>query len=273
MTVSTKKRISSERHDGFTSRRPTRAIFAALSAILVVATIHASEAGTDDWRSMRVSSDMLAKLPPLVRVVPTKLDEVRTSEVRGPGNGTNRRVIGIGAPLVDVVVAAYGGSAARMFFAALTPTARYDFVCTVPSEPGKALQEELRKELGLIGRHEMRETDVLLLRVREANAGGLKPGAPARPGEHSIWSATQYACFNEPIEKGLRSYLEEHLDIPVIDETNLIGRYNIDFTWAHFGQYPPKPEKLKQIVLEDLGLDLVPARKSIEVLVLDRAKL
>ena len=63
----------------------------------------------------------------------------------------------------------------------------------------------------------------------------------------------------------LARFLEDALHTPVVDQTGLTNHYDINFTGGS------DPEKLKQTVLNETGLELVPDRAPIEFLVVDKA--
>src|SRR5882762_9199117 len=89
----------------------------------------------------------------------------------------------------DFLTTAYARSRWRTIFQAALPTNNYDFIAKLPkgSKPQNvfaALQQEIKREFGLTGRLETRETDVLLLSVKDPNTGGLRPSTTQR-GESS----------------------------------------------------------------------------------------
>jgi hypothetical protein len=51
-----------------------------------------------------------------------------------------------------------------------------DMMLTLTNHPIEALQQEIRKQFGFVARHELIETNVLLLRVAKSDAPGLKAG-------------------------------------------------------------------------------------------------
>ena len=69
----------------------------------------------------------------------------------------------------------------------------------------------------------------------------------------------------------LRRGLENSLGKPVIDETNLKGTFDIELKWTQADRDRPNPEALTKAVRDQLGLQLTPARRRIEVLVIDKA--
>jgi uncharacterized protein (TIGR03435 family) len=63
--------------------------------------------------------------------------------------------------------------------------------------------------------------------------------------------------------------LEGFLRQPVVDETGLKDHYSIDLRWQNSGQKLPA---IRKALREQLGLDLVPGRETIEVLMVDKEK-
>jgi uncharacterized protein (TIGR03435 family) len=81
-----------------------------------------------------------------------------------------------------------------------------------------------------------------------------------------------YHATNMPISD-LREFLEDNIfRQPVIDQTGLTNKYDIILDWqaAHYPSIDY--DSLKKVLLEQLGLELVPARKRIEMLVVEQAK-
>jgi len=65
----------------------------------------------------------------------------------------------------------------------------------------------------------------------------------------------------------LAANLEPILKIPVLNQTGLAGNFDIDLKWDD-----RNPEGLKQTVLDTLGLELVPGRVPVEMLVVEKVK-
>lgn len=117
--------------------------------------------------------------------------------------------------------------------------------------------------------------DVLVLKARTPNAPGSQP--PVAGGQkdymaHSTsWS--EFVCNYGPLSTdaepftGLQRCLENEFEKPVVDETGLTGNFSIDLKWNVSGLY--HHEGLEQALLDQLGLELVPARRSIKVLVVE----
>ena len=157
------------------------------------------------------------------------------------------------------------------------PAGSFDYLFTKriakSSDVKEELQNQIKKQFGLVCRKELRETDVLLLKLETTNAPQLKP---TEGGSEGIgWSSGKLSCTNLPISR-LALYLEGTVNnLPVLDETGLTNNFdfnNIDFglAWDRGGH--PNLQELNQALLDQLGLELVPGRESIEMLVVEKMK-
>jgi len=160
----------------------------------------------------------------------------------------------------------------RIIFPSDMPGGFYDYIANLTNGSQQALQALIKKKFGLVGKYEMRDADVLLLKVDHPNAPGLKPGTPSQPeiGFFPI-SNGKIHYKNYPISKLCRD-LEWNLQVPVIDQTELTGNYDLDC--PDYFAIPPSEriEKIKQVLPEELGLKLVPTNLPIEMLVVEKAR-
>jgi hypothetical protein len=85
-----------------------------------------------------------------------------------------------------------------MAFTAGEPQEKYDFISTLRRGTEEALQREVKKTLGLTGRWQKLETNILALRVRNPGAPGLKPAA-WNPSESGNLSGGHIHCFGEAL--------------------------------------------------------------------------
>ena len=227
---------------------------------------HRAEAS---WRIPNPNPD---RAPLLVKILPTKFpDSVDSLNVGSRGDNW----IGVGEPVLQIVRVAYGWRPGRILFTSTQPTERYDFISTLPRATGPALQAELKSKLGFVGHREMRDMDVLVLKVRRANAPGLKP--PTNGGKDNIHTG-RYYCDNAPISSdsgwypGVARFLEDYFEMPVIDQTGLTQNFHIDLKWDERFKGDPDHEALKEALLDQLGLELVPSNMPIEMLVVEKVK-
>lgn len=219
--------------------------------------------GTYPWQVQNVNTGLLNQVPPQVRIVPTKFPN------SGGGVGSSvDKVLGINQPVQAILVAAYGGSSSRLVLNTQLPGEKYDFIANLPQGSLKALQDEIKRKFALIAHHETRETNVLRLAVKAAGADGLRPsqsqGGSARSG------AGQFSCVNQPISS-LIGMLQQSFGMPIVDQTALNGRYDIDLRWDETDFQKPNREALKQALGDELGLELIPATEPIEMLVVQRS--
>ena len=228
-------------------------------AIAVAVMVKVERRRHSAWDVLRPDLALLQKTPPQVRLVPTKF-------VWGGGwvmDGD--KMIGIGVQLRSIVQTAYRVPGARVVVATALPPFRYDFIANLKKGSLEALQQEIKRETGVVARRETRETDVLVLTVRYANGRDLKP-SDETSSPQTQYQDGEYFWSHQPLST-LAQMLEQKLDSPVVDETNLAGDFDFHLKWNWRGS----PDALKRDLSEQLGLALAPARRSIEVLVIDRA--
>ncbi len=216
------------------------------------------------WEVPNPNVKVLEQAPPQVTIFPAKF-------LKSGGGGwaaQNGRVLGISAGIIDMLEAAYA-TQARMVFSTELPQDRYDFIANLPNGTAQALQMEIKRKFGLIGRREMIETNVLVLTVKHSNAPGLKPNRTG--GHNNNPQFGEYSCVNQPISR-LAYFLELYLGVPIIDRTDLAGSFDMDVKWDEPDRQHRNVDGLKQALLEQLGLELVPDSEPIEMLVVEKAK-
>jgi len=214
------------------------------------------------------SSLTLTKAPPVLAVQVTHfpyqtggsmwLNLPNTNHVEGIGRDTT---------LVSILQLAYGFEPTRMVLPNNLPDTNFDFMATLPNCSRKAFQDAIEQKLGLRGRPEMVRTNVLLLQVKNADAPGLKISITTTPGWRQQWGDAVYCATNLPVSD-LASFLEQTpLKRPVIDETGLAHKYDIDIKWEAHDE-----DSLKKVLLDQLGLELVPTNMAVEMLVVVESK-
>jgi uncharacterized protein (TIGR03435 family) len=81
-----------------------------------------------------------------------------------------------------------------------------------------------------------------------------------------------YVQKNEPVRTLANSLEGSFLTVPVIDQTGLSGSFDIDLAWEERDRQHPNAEALKEALLDQLGLELVPSLEPIQMLVVEKAK-
>jgi uncharacterized protein (TIGR03435 family) len=180
----------------------------------------------------------------------------------------NKKIIGLAVPVAGVWGHAYNISRTRIVNQNLLPSGKYDFISSDSPHPSKALQSALSKQFGLVAAKEMVETNVLVLSVARAGAPGLKPSTEG--GWNFSVTPGQWT-FSHVGMSGLALEVEHCLNVPVIDQTGLADLYDVNLIWGE-GGWTPDPDKLKQALLDQLGLQLTQDTQSVEMLVLKKAR-
>jgi uncharacterized protein (TIGR03435 family) len=173
-----------------------------------------------------------------------------------------------GFTLREAISHAYQISRVRIIAPASSDQARYDFLIQTPPESDSLLmalfQQALEAAFRLKARRETKLTDVYLLIVPKGGAPNLK--VSSRPeGSGASWGPGKLKMSGSSPED-LAFCLEDLLHQPVIDETGLKGRYHLELTWD-----AKKPGSMLKAVREQLGLELAPARRAVEMLIVETA--
>jgi len=219
----------------------------------------------DNPKYWKLDDRVLNRLPSVLVLRPTKFSQ------GGGSISTGKRALGMKVTPEDLLGDAYGFSAARMVFNTELPETNFDFIMTPPYEPFKPLQGEIKKQLGLTAHPEMREVDVLQLRCKVANHPGIKPGDDGNMGMSG--GMGEIKIVNQPLTY-VAAYLQGYFRIPITDHTQVSGRHNLTLKWAWNGKLSETEERnrIRQALLDQLGLELVPAREQIEMPMVEKVK-
>ena len=232
---------------------------------------------TYPWQVRNANSDVLRNVPPQVRIAPARYPgTMGAGVVNMSDNHGDGQILGIAQSVETILDSAYGVDSARTIIAtdARLPQGRYDFIANLQSGNEFGLQKEIRSKFGLTGTLETRDTDVLCLQVQNPGATGLKPAdlrhINPRDGNASSRSGAGYfTCKNQPLSD-LAWFLEYHFNVPVVDQTAVTNRLDIDLKWDEANYQHPNLENLKQALLDQLGLVLMPSNMPIQMLVVDK---
>jgi uncharacterized protein (TIGR03435 family) len=171
----------------------------------------------------------------------------------------------------DLIDNAYGFGYTRTVFVADMPPDRYDVMATVPGGSDELLKNELKKRYGLTAHSEMRGADVLLLKVQNPNPPGLKPHR-GDDGNSSSWMGGdgKITIQNQKLS-GFIGTIDSRVGVPVLDETGLTGNCDLHLQWK---REPGESDKAAFVraLREQLGFELVPSRKPIKMLIVEKAK-
>ena len=245
-------------------------LFATGTTMITVKTVQHHREGLVWDHITRRDRQQLENAPPASSIRATKFAPEMTGEME-----TRGKVLGLHRPFDAILSRAYDVMPCRIIALAPLPSGNFDFIISGPNPPRNALALAIKEEFGLSGKLESRETDVLTLTVNRRNAPGLiptfTPGASSLEDGHLTHSGASMTQ--------LAQLLEHYLGTPVIDQTGLSDRYVIDLKWPQTGEgsvpnihgRTTNPEGLKQALLIQLGLQLVPDRKVVEMLIVEKA--
>ena len=266
-------------------------LLAATTTTIIVFEKHKA-AGS--WRVASINwndeDTVLARVPPQVLILPAKFSEKEVGY--GPagefGAMVDGKMIGIGVPIASIIKIAFSdaehnwGYSARTIISPDIPSGRYDFIATLTNGNAEALQEEVKKQFGVVGKIEKRETDVLVLKLSNPGVQGFQPPNSTRsrmnvgPNVHQINQATNkgsfFAFFDLTFDQSrLKDLLEKQFQLPIVDETGLTNQYDFSYTLPD-QRSSDKEHNLatKKVLLDQLGLELVPGREPVEMLVVEK---
>jgi uncharacterized protein (TIGR03435 family) len=227
------------------------------------------------WNNItRCDLTQLERAPPTVSIRPTRF----TRELER-ASGTGGKILALYQPFDSLIARAYDTSPCRVLDLTPLPQGNFDFITSIPQRQKEALQEMIKQKFGITGRRERRESDVLLLTLRRNDAPGLKPTSSQAGNSTSNEGVGHLTRADGPIDFLIYD-LQYYLRVPVVDRTGLGGRFDIDLKWDDEKKWDSSterycfsnPDGLKQAVLDQLGLELVPSREPIEMLVVEKAK-
>lgn len=242
-----------------------------------------------DWESIK-------ELPPVLILRPTRFAD------NPMGMGSEGRYVYRNQPFDLVFDIAYPGiGGPRCIQKVQIPTAGYQFtepavfrltngldlMLTLTNRPIEALRKEICRKYGFVAHREFIETNVLLMMLAKATAA--TPGLRAGKGKGAPMNAggmlnpnSGYSITNAETLRHLAGRIENALGIPVLDHTGLKGFYDVSLSWdwkplAEAGNNSElRNETLRKLIehalLMQLGLELVPSRAPIEMLVVEKVK-
>ena len=239
-------------------------LFSTGTTVVVVEKVRSSAVDESFWQLM---PDNLRKAPSVLIIRPTRYESPTKSGSMNLYDGkVIRNVIAQNADFAGLLQYAYSLSRQRMLLPTDIPTNHFDLMLTLPDHQLEVLQKAIQRQFGFAARRETRETDVLLLKVKDPKLLALH--ASKRGSKmHFKYDEGLWALSNFPISD-VADYLEGTFDKPVIVQPGLSDRYDITFQWED-------AQGKKQALTDELaqaGLELAPSRESIEMLVVEKAR-
>jgi len=217
----------------------------------------------------------LRKAPPVVIIRLTRYSGFSLLATTGFGQG-NCKIIAHKVDFATLLQAAYSFNRQRMILPSSIPTGRFDLMLTLPDHQQEALQKAIQRQFGFFAHRETRETDTLLLKVKDPGLLALhisKQGSKMdfkhdfRQGTNSwVWSGFPMSTLSDFLETTI--FLK-----PVVVQPDLSQRYNIAVKYDYNCDSKQLAEHVQQELSDQLasqGLELVPSRKPLEMLVVEK---
>jgi uncharacterized protein (TIGR03435 family) len=217
--------------------------------------------------------------------VPDNLTIIRPTHFGKRGGGgtitEQSRIVSYNMPLDSIVVfAEYFSDRSRLVLPEYFPKGSFDVLITLPRNRNyngqdkirQAVRDEIKRQFGFAAHRETQERDVFLLRIRNPSAAGLQKIVQYDPNYGSpIQSSIEGLNSKSFPLDWLASELESRLQMPVFDQTGLTNRIALDLRWK---KLPGETvvDTTKRVVLDQLGLELVPSREPVEMLVVEKVK-
>jgi uncharacterized protein (TIGR03435 family) len=244
-------------------------ILTAGTATVTVKSILSPSVDESLWS---INSDNLAKAPAVMNIRPTRFYN------RWGSVGEGDKIIGVNMPLSALFVRAYDAKSDRMILPPDRAREHFDVMLTRPSITKEMLQAQIKKQLGLVARSEVRDTNVVLLKARDPGQLGLEVSNGGQPCSYITSSyipsnsmvLTRLVMTNSSMSS-LAAALENFFSEPILDQTEMTSQYDINF---QFKSSNDRPRQKAAILAElnRLGLQLVPGRAPIEMLVIDKVQ-
>jgi uncharacterized protein (TIGR03435 family) len=208
---------------------------------------------------------VLDQQPTQVRILPSKFHG------NSHGWGTDGRMSGTGVPAQAIVEAAYGfATHARTIVAADLPGGYSDYIASLTNENAEALQQSVKTKFGVEAKIETHETNVMFLKVKTPNAPGLKPSTAPMEDVYEMWNPGRYESRGK-FWGHFICVLEQNSNIPIVDRTGFTNTFDMSLSWPPNDLKNRNWESINR-ALTPLGLELVPSREAIAMLVVEKAK-
>ena len=211
--------------------------------------------------------------PPVFILRPSKYANEGDFIVNGDDLGPGGKVMRRGASFAEILATAYGFGPEDMVLPANLPGGVFDLLLTVTNNSRETLRADLKKQFGVTAHSDMHDTDVLVLKNPNPGAPGLKISSG---GGHSIWmhpDSLKLVGFkmSDPSGSDVAHLLGGLFKRPVVDETGLTNSYDVDIKWNGNLRGSAEPKEFQRVLGEQLGLELVPDRRAMEMLVVEKA--
>lgn len=169
-----------------------------------------------------------------------------------------------GVALRGIIATAYDVPAVRVIGPPWLSRTRYAITAVARDAASfrPMLRQELANRLRLETHVEPRPFDVFVL----TSAGDIRLLDSSRPGP-STWIERRSARLRDASSERIAAAVQQIVGKPVIDETGLRGSYDLTLDWTD-----DPVASITPFLRDRFGLQLTPARRDVDVLVIDRCR-
>jgi uncharacterized protein (TIGR03435 family) len=165
-----------------------------------------------------------------------------------------------GVPLKRALARAYGLPEHRIIGPDWLDTERYAITGQVdnPADFQPLFQQELTARFHMAAHLETKEVPIYILRTIEG--GAMKPSSGDGAGGRGMPGGLRMQSTVEAFVSQLSDYIKR----PVFDETGIDGKLDFSLSWKK-----GNPESLQEAVKQQLGLQLVDDKRSLDLLIIE----
>ena len=167
---------------------------------------------------------------------------------------------------------AYDWNTVRTVYPAGMPPGSFDVIENLPKgQNAPAFKAEIEKQFGLVAHPEVRETDVLLVTVKDKSA---LDKYLAKSGRTDVYrsgeGSTQLFHFKNARMSDVTSALEGFFGKPMINRSGSSARYTFDLHWPEDATGTDRVGEILREQLARMGIETTPAREQVKMLVVEQ---
>jgi len=249
------------------------AVVVGVATVLVVGTT--AEAIEDLFKHLDTDPNSSSKLDSVSPTLVLRPTQYPMNSV-GFQNPSGKSIVA-NTSIKEMIRHAYGfTTSVRMTLPTDLPQGQFDYLNSLADHHRVALRAELQKQFGLIAHVETREADVMWLKVKDAEKLESHLVQNNKPGNLGTFKMSR-GKSNDSItgfeSMQLAELLETIFQKPVIDQTGS----TLFYEWKSKAEMNPAAkgksrEGVWRSMIDQLGLELVPSREPVEMLVVEKVK-
>ena len=216
----------------------------------------------------------MVPLPEVVVLRPSKYANKGNLVLSSSDLGPKGRLMRRGAAFTDILQTAYGFGPEQMVLPANLPKGQFDMLLTVPKNSRELLRAEIKKQYGIVAHPETRDTDVIVLKVVNTNAPGIKISAGGGPNIWENRGSLKLIGYKitDPSGFDIAHVIGSFYNQPVIDETGLTDKFDVDAKWNGNLRGTALQKEIERVMREQFGLEVVKDKQPVEMLVVEKTK-